>query len=262
MSRKANRLAVLGCIALAAGCRSLPQNSVSRSPEAALFAAAERILSGRLEVVSLHKGIANIKIGESSVYVGGDGRETPPDIHDTLRRLSGSDVVAGVRGYDFHFGRVLVVVCQSWNVALGSKAQFLDVVVACEALRSREDWRDSACRLESGHWDRLLSSVRGPHSETTDELLSKFLRSASGGEIARDIAGWHARMLGMQVEAWPGGQVRIGDDTIPVEDVRDVAERVLEGVLELPMNLLSSHEWDGREKSRRIWILTELRTRD
>lgn len=249
----------LACLGPSMGCHSAKLGGdLSPWHQVVLFASADAIVHGRLEVMASGPDPWTIKIGNTLVYVGGDGKEVPPDTDAKLRQLQGLDVLAGVHAAEFHFGTVLVVMCYHHVLALGASAQLSRIATACDALRSQVDWLTNARALETGRWDGFLSSLRETHRETADILLGRFLQSATAEEIANDITGWFARMVGKRFAEWPNDRVRIGDAVMHVSDVRDVARLVLENTLQLPSDLLAWCRGDDLEESRRIWMLVQI----
>ncbi|MBI5850675.1 MAG: hypothetical protein HZB39_06495 [Planctomycetes bacterium] len=251
---------LLGLLPLVGACRSVERDALFQSDEAALFAVADRILRGQLQVVKSYPDIANIKIGGVSVYVGGDGLEVPRDMEEQLRRLQGLDVMAGVHDARFPFGPVQVVMCLNWKLALSEPPKYSEIVARREALLADEGWRGRACDLETGLWEGFLAKVMTPHDESGNVLLARFLESASPRDIARDVTGWWARTIGQDMPKWPDREVHVSGDRSPVKTVRDVAKIVLEVTLRLRDTFLS--RWGRRdpEQARWIWILTEMRT--
>lgn len=251
-------LALLGLALLSGACQSI-ERAAPPTEESALFAVSDRILRGKLDVISANVDIYTIQIGSDIAYIGGDGLEIPKETGDLLRQLQGVDVLAGVHGYDFHFGRVLVVLCYG-KLALGDQLHWTEVALAREALCARDDWRARALSLETGRWSAFLASLQTPHEESDDILLERFLQSASAHDIARDLAGWWVRMLGQKADDWPRDHVRIGTVTVRVSDAREVAKRLLESTLQLPYYLLTRYHWGELQEGHRIWILAEMRT--
>lgn len=241
-------------VTLLVGACQTNEWAVPRTDEAALFAVADKVLQGRLEIISAKPDMYNIRIGHDIAYVGGDGLEIPDEAGELLRELQGVEVVAGVHGCEFEFGHVMVVMSYG-KLALGSVADLHEMVAVRKALEAREDWLALGQDLEVGRWRVLLKREQG-----SGTMLEQFLHEFSASSIARDIAGWWIRTLGEPARKWPGGRIRIRENTFPIDDVRDAAKVILEDSLGLPQYLLTRYHWSETELAHRIWLLTKMRT--
>lgn len=231
---------------------------------AGLFGIAGQVVTGELHLDREHGfGEMDLRIGETSVAVGGDGIEVPQAEAARVRLLVGRNVTAGFNirhCKHWSIGDFRVLMGGGSRLCLASEEEMAPLVSIRQRLEQTDEWFPGALVMETGVWERFLANLPTAEGAMVTEQVRRLL-DADRRALAGDIISWFSRTHDAKIEPLPNLRY-LRSELMPsfcvFNDRRLLAMVVLEAALGLPTRTLLREQWLGLDGCRRLWMLFKI----